>query len=188
MLHLREVDILFSCNNCVRPKIFEACDDARFVRNVFPRQFRHTIHGTHLAAYGYASSCREHSHPRNDHTSEPKRFIRGNTKIGSILEVTIAKHFDRHGIEIKIDFMQKHGTQSWIVISRGIGSFESKGGGNLSIHYNGDSTTAELLFRIIISFNQLSVYGAILDWCEELSQQISDHSFSSTILSRDEYE
>ena len=33
---------------------------------------------------------------------------------------------------------------------------------------------------IIISVNQLSVYGAILDWCAELAQQISDHSFSST--------
>ena len=59
------------------------------------------------------------------------------------------------------------------------GSLNSRGGGKLSIHYNGDSTTAELLFRIIISVN-LSVYGAISDWGGELVQQISDHSFFST--------
>ena len=50
------------------------------------------------------------------------------------------------------------------------GSLKSRGGGKLSIHYNGDSTTAELLFRIVISVN-LSVYGAISDWSGELVQQ-----------------
>ena len=45
---------------------------------------------------------------------------------------------------------------------------------------NADPATAELLLRIIISVNQLSIYGAVADWCEELAQQISDHSSSST--------
>ena len=58
------------------------------------------------------------------------------------------------------------------------GSLKSEGGEK--IHHNSDSTTAELLFRIIISVNQLSAYGAVADWCKELAQQISDHSFSST--------
>ena len=48
------------------------------------------------------------------------------------------------------------------------------------IHHNGVSTIAELLIRINISVNQLSVHGAITDWCEEPAQQISDHLFSST--------
>ena len=51
--------------------------------------------------------------------------------------------------------------------------FDSKGGGKLWIHHNDDPTT---LFRMIISVNQLSVYGAVSDWCEELAQ----HSSSST--------
>ena len=59
------------------------------------------------------------------------------------------------------------------------GPLKSKGGGKTSIQYNGDSATAELLLRIIISFNQLSVFGPISDWCEELAQQISDLSPSS---------
>ena len=63
----------------------------------------------------------------------------------------------------------------------GRGFLKSKKGGKISIHYNGDSTTAELLFRTIISVNQLSVYGATSAWCEELAQQISDHSFSSAV-------
>ena len=39
-----------------------------------------------------------------------------------------------------------------------------------------DSTTAELLFREMISVNLLSVHVAISDWCAELAQQISVHS------------
>ena len=31
-----------------------------------------------------------------------------------------------------------------------------------------------MLFRISISVNQLSVYGAVSDWCEEFAQKISD--------------
>ena len=44
----------------------------------------------------------------------------------------------------------------------------------------GIQRTAELLFRIIVSVNQLSLYGAVSDWCQELAQLISAHSSSST--------
>ena len=59
---------------------------------------------------------------------------------------------------------------------------------NIVDHYNGDSTTAELLFRIIFSVNQLSIYGAISDWCEESAEQISDHSFFQYVETRGENE
>ena len=49
-----------------------------------------------------------------------------------------------------------------------------------SIHHNADPGTAELLFRIITSVNQLSVCGAVADWCEELAQQIADLSSTGT--------
>ena len=35
-----------------------------------------------------------------------------------------------------------------------------------TIHFNADASNAELLFRIIHSVNQLSVYGAVSNWCE----------------------
>ena len=57
---------------------------------------------------------------------------------------------------------------------------KSEGGEKIPNHYNSDSATAELLFRMIISVNQLSLYGAVSDWCGELAQQISEHSSSST--------
>ena len=35
-----------------------------------------------------AVACREYTLPRDEETSEPKSWIRGNTKIGPVLEVT----------------------------------------------------------------------------------------------------
>ena len=47
------------------------------------------------------------------------------------------------------------------------GTLKSKGGGKLSIHFRADQGTIETVFRTIISVNQLSVYGAVSDLCEE---------------------
>ena len=36
-----------------------------------------------------------------------------------------------------------------------------------TIHFNADASNTELLFRIIHSVNQLSIYGAVSNWCEQ---------------------
>ena len=46
------------------------------------------------------------------------------------------------------------------------GTLKSKGGGKLSIHYCVDQETIEIVFRTIISVNQLSIYGAVPNLCE----------------------
>ena len=50
-------------------------------------------------------------------------------------------------------------------LSKGI--LKSKGHGKLSIHFTADEHTIETIFRIIISANQLSIYGAVANICEE---------------------
>ena len=47
------------------------------------------------------------------------------------------------------------------------GTLRSKGGGKLSIDFCADGGTIETVFRKIISANQLSIYGAVSDVCEE---------------------
>ena len=47
------------------------------------------------------------------------------------------------------------------------GQLKSKGHGKLSIHYAADLETVETIFRIIVSANQLSLYGAVAEMCEE---------------------
>ena len=50
-------------------------------------------------------------------------------------------------------------------LSRGI--LKSKGHGKLSIHFTADYPTIETIFRIIAFANQLSLYGAVANMCEE---------------------
>ena len=47
------------------------------------------------------------------------------------------------------------------------GTLKSRGGGKLSIHFCADGETIKTVFRTIISVNQLSMYGAVSDLCEE---------------------
>ena len=47
------------------------------------------------------------------------------------------------------------------------GTPKSKGGGKLSIHFCADEGMIEIVFRTIISVNQLSIYGVVSDACEE---------------------
>ena len=44
---------------------------------------------------------------------------------------------------------------------------KSKGCGKLSIHFCADGDTMETVVRTTISVNQLSIYGAVPDLCEE---------------------
>ena len=48
-----------------------------------------------------------------------------------------------------------------------MGKLKSKGHGKLSIHYCADQATIETIFRIIVSANQLSLYVAVANMCEE---------------------
>ena len=47
------------------------------------------------------------------------------------------------------------------------GQFRSKEHGKLSIHFAATQATIETVFRIIVSANQLSLYGAVAEMCEE---------------------
>ena len=47
------------------------------------------------------------------------------------------------------------------------GQLKSKGHGKLSVHFAANQETIETLFRIIVSANQLSLYGAFAEICEE---------------------
>ena len=47
------------------------------------------------------------------------------------------------------------------------GQLKSKGRGKLSIHFTADGHTIDTILRIILSVNQLSVYGAVGAVCEE---------------------
>ena len=47
------------------------------------------------------------------------------------------------------------------------GTLKSKGRGKLSFHFAADQDTIDTIYRIVLSVNQLSVYGAVAAICEE---------------------
>ena len=51
------------------------------------------------------------------------------------------------------------------------GQLKSKGRGKLSVHFSADQDTIDTIYRIILSVNQLSVYGVVAAVCEEYDDQ-----------------
>ena len=69
------------------------------------------------------TACQEYTQPRNLKTSRPRRWIRSNTKMGSVLDVKIYLHEGRYCIDIMIDSLFKDQTVSWVRIVHGINKY-----------------------------------------------------------------
>ena len=65
-------------------------------------------------------TCREYTLPRDEKTSDPKGWIRGNTKIGPVLEVTTSYLQGKYGVEIRIESVKTDNSHSWVRISHGL--------------------------------------------------------------------
>ena len=65
-------------------------------------------------------ACREYTLPRDEKSSDPKGWIRGNTKIGPVLEVTTSYLQGKYGVEIRIESINKDTSRSWVRISHGL--------------------------------------------------------------------
>ena len=63
---------------------------------------------------------REYTLPRDENSSVPKGWIRGNTKNGPVLEVTTSYLQGKHGVEIRIESVNKDHSHSWVRISHGL--------------------------------------------------------------------
>ena len=61
-------------------------------------------------------------------------------------------------------------------------SLKSKRHGKLSIHFAADQDTIETLFRIILFANQLSLYGAVANMCEEFEPHYEGSGQSDVLM------
>ena len=80
-------------------RVSKFCKEAGFVRVVEVGQYFVT---RNAGEFQQAVVCREYTLPRDEKVSEPKGWIRGNTRIGPILEVTTS--FDNSNSESKFEF------------------------------------------------------------------------------------
>ena len=114
-------------------KLSKFCMDAGFLNVVEIGQYFMTKDTAEFSQFR-AVACREYTLPKDDETSEPKGWIRGNTKIGPVLEVATCCLHGKYGVEIRIMSMNKDNSHCWVGISHGskqIGhEFEQQRAGN----------------------------------------------------------
>ena len=67
-----------------------------------------------------AVACREYTLPRDEETSEPRGWIRGNIKIGPVLEDTTCCLQGKYGVETRILSLSEDNSHSWVRISHGL--------------------------------------------------------------------
>ena len=71
-----------------KDRLSKFCADAGFLNVVEIGQYFMTKDIAEFSQFTDAVACREYILPRDEETSQPKGWIRGNTKIGPVLEVT----------------------------------------------------------------------------------------------------
>ena len=65
-------------------------------------------------------TCREYTLPLDEKSTDPKGWIRENTKIGPVLEVTTSDLQGKHGVETRIESVNRDNSHSWVRISHGL--------------------------------------------------------------------
>ena len=103
-----------------RNRVIKICIDAGFLTTVEVGQFFMTEDTEEFSQFLEAVACREYTLPRDKKSSDPKGWIRGNTKIGPVLEVTTSYLQGKHGVETRIDSVNKDNSHSWVGISHGL--------------------------------------------------------------------
>ena len=93
-------------------KLRTFCMDAGFLNVVEIGQYFMTKDTAEFSQFTDAVACREYTLPREEGASEPKGWIRGNTKIGPVLEVATCCLHGKYGVEIRIMSMNKDTSHS----------------------------------------------------------------------------
>ena len=97
-------------------RVGEFCKEAGFMSVVEVGQYFVT---RDAGEFQQTVACREYTLPRDDKASQPKGWIRGNMRIGPVLEVTTSFQHFKYGIEIRIESVSKDNSHSWVRISYG---------------------------------------------------------------------
>ena len=77
------------------------CSDAGLAKTVEKGQYFTTLDDEEPDRL--KGSCREYTLPRSDRSSQVRGWIRGNTKIGPVLDVMVCYHQGRCGVELMIE-------------------------------------------------------------------------------------
>ena len=94
-------------------RLIKICTDAGFLKTVEVGQYFMTKHTDEFLQFTEPVTGREYTLPRDEKSTDPKGWIRGNTKIGPVLEVTTSYLQGKYGVEIRIESVNKDKSHSW---------------------------------------------------------------------------
>ena len=101
-------------------RVIKICTDAGFLTTFEVGQCFMTEDTEEFSQFTDSVACREYTLPRDESSSEPKGWIRGNTKIGPALEVTTCCLQGKYRVEIRIQSFNKDNSHPWVRISHGL--------------------------------------------------------------------
>ena len=88
-------------------RVIKICTDAGFLTTVEVGQYFMTKDTEEFSQFTESMACREYTLSRDEKSSDPKGWIRGNTEIGPVLEVTTSNLQGKYGVEIRIESVNK---------------------------------------------------------------------------------
>ena len=91
-------------------RLSKFCKEAGFMSVVEVGQYFVT---RNASEFQHTIACREYTLPRDDKSSQPKGWIRGNTRVGPILEVTTSFQHFKYGVEVRIESVNEDNSHSW---------------------------------------------------------------------------
>ena len=127
-------------------RAFKFCTDAGFLTTVDVGQHFMTKNTEEFSQFTESVACREYTLPRDENSFVPKGSIRGNSKIGPILEIATSHLQGKYGVEIRIESINEDNSHSWVRISHGLNKLVT----DLSINKENDNNeqeTAEMQFE-----------------------------------------
>ena len=101
-------------------RLFKIFTDAGFLKTVEVGQYFMTKDTEEFSQFAEPLTCRDYILPRDEKSTDPKGWIRGNTKIGPVLEVTTSYLQGKYGVEIRIESVNKDHPHSWVRISHSL--------------------------------------------------------------------
>ena len=125
---IRDENIQFTATPCKerieklsqQDSVSKFCTDAGFLTTVEVGQSFMTKDTEEFSQFTDSVVCRECTLPRDESLSEPKGWIRGNTKIGPVLKVTTCCLQSKCGVEIRTKSVNKDHSHSWVRTSHGL--------------------------------------------------------------------
>ena len=127
-------------------RAIKICTDAGFLKTVEVGQYFMTEDTDEFSQFTEPVVCREYILPRDEKSSDPKGWIRGNTKIGPVLEVTTSYSQGKFGVEIRMESVNKDNCHSWVRISHGLNKLVKHLSNNKEDD-NNEQETSEIQFE-----------------------------------------